>query len=81
MEKLQKMIWVPKSAFELSGRVLQNNAHITPQVIARALFNMYEITYIRRPQTVNRLERDHSDFTANSKLHQPQCRASSTGVI
>ena len=38
------MIWVPKSAFELSGRVLQNNAHITPQVIARALFNMYEIT-------------------------------------
>ena len=38
------MISVPKSAFELSDRVLQNNAHITLQVRARTSFDIYEIT-------------------------------------
>ena len=37
----------PKSAFELSGRVMQNNAHITQQVTARtSLIFMRLLKYI-----------------------------------
>ena len=42
----------------------------TPQVIARTLFNIYEITQVRRLDIMNSLERDHSDFIANSELHR-----------
>ena len=46
------------------------------QIIERKSFSMYEINEIRRPQTVNSLERDHSDFIANSGFHRypMQCK-------
>ena len=57
----------PKSAVELSGRVIR--PHYSAGY-SENIVNIYEITWIHRPQIVNSLEKDHSDCIANSELHR-----------